>query len=188
MKHKTTTIILSAFFLFAILLMTVKVNAQLGEYDQNSCVNLLASFDNATQINISSITTPSPDSATTYINVPMQQNGQTWNYTYCSTGKTGMYIYDYYDQTQRLRSNSFIINKNHRGLLGIDLTSWISWVLMGFIFLVTIGLLVYGQWYLGCMMWMINAFLLLFNYENPIFGFILIGVGVILVFLKGVSE
>lgn len=83
------------------------VSAGLGNFPQNSCVNIRI-LSNFTGVNLSTITI---GTNTTVVNSPMQNiAGQTFNYTDCNTSSFGEYVFDWYPCDSNLNCvNSFNI-------------------------------------------------------------------------------
>lgn len=61
---------------------------------QNTCVNLIQTCSNCSYgVNITAIYYPQINGTITYLNTPMTQNINNYNYTFCNTSNVGIYIY-----------------------------------------------------------------------------------------------
>lgn len=100
--------------LFALCLLSLNVNADLGTFQQGQCVEVRTIL-NTSAVNISTITYP--NSTLALSNVAMTKTGLSFNYSFCNTNTTGTYLYDYFDAESNTYSNSFTINPS-----GIDST------------------------------------------------------------------
>lgn len=100
MKNK-----LILFILFGIFMISL-VNASLGIFKQNECINIKTIL-NSTSVNISTINYP--NSTLAISNQVMSKIGQTFNYTFCNTSTLGIYIYDYFDNLGNVYVNDFTI-------------------------------------------------------------------------------
>ncbi len=81
------------FGLIMLLFCLTLVNARLGEFDKDSCVNIRV-ISTESNVNLSTITI---NSKTYALDTPMQHlAGETFNYTYCNNSEYGNYVYDWY--------------------------------------------------------------------------------------------
>jgi len=85
------------------------VDARLGEFPARDCVDIKTIL-NTTAVNISSISFPNSSTAVT--NQVMEQNGATFNFTFCDTTTIGVYNYDYNDAEGQVFVNDFLITPN----------------------------------------------------------------------------
>lgn len=83
------------------------VNASLGTFQQNDCINIRTIL-NSSYVNISSLSYP--DSTKALTNVGMTKNGYSFNYSFCNTTQIGNYIYDYFDDKGNVYVNDFTIS------------------------------------------------------------------------------
>lgn len=107
MRNKLT-ILISVIFIFVVL--TVTVNAQLGTFRAGDCINVVTNL-NATAVNISGITSPSPNQSILITNAVMTKSGNLFNYTFCNTSQVGIYTYGYCDNAGNCYSNNFEVTK-----------------------------------------------------------------------------
>jgi len=91
------------------LLMIGLAQASLGTFKQYECVNIIVPL-NTTNVNITNIATPSPNSQIILTNQAMTRNENLFNYSFCSTNKTGIYTYGFCNIEGDCYSNSFEIN------------------------------------------------------------------------------
>jgi hypothetical protein len=92
------------FMIIVVIIIIPFVSANLGVYKQNSCVNIRTIL-NTSAVNISTISYP--NSTVLAVNSAMVKNGVSFNYSFCNTSDTGIYIYDYYDASGNTYVNSF---------------------------------------------------------------------------------
>lgn len=107
-------------------------SASLGEYSQNTCVNI------QTNLNTSSVTIGAlsyPNSTKALGITEMTKDGLTFNYTFCNTSTYGKYIYNYNDSEGNVYVNDFQIGY----ILDISTA-----ILSIFILAILIGLLVFS--------------------------------------------
>lgn len=90
-------------FVLGIFLISI-ASATLPTVKQNDCVELKTILDTA-WVNISSVTYP--NQTTLFLNKEMTKNALTFNYTFCLTGLTGNYLYDYFDAEGNTYINDF---------------------------------------------------------------------------------
>jgi hypothetical protein len=106
------------FFVLALMLFLLPfAYADLGNYKQNSCINIIQTCSNCTYSNITIILYP--DSTTALGEVAMQEIGVLYNYTFCSTTLNGVYnVYGTNDNNAITSSwkDSFIVTPNHSGI------------------------------------------------------------------------
>jgi hypothetical protein len=96
--------------IFTILIVSfVTVNADLGTFKQNDCVNIVTAL-NVSNVILTNVNSPSPNSTVLITNKAMTKNGNFFNYTFCNTSILGVYTYGYCDDSTNCYSNSFIIN------------------------------------------------------------------------------
>lgn len=168
---------LGLFVLFSILLMGLS-SASLGSFQQNDCVPIVTNL-NASAVNLSILTNPSPNPSIVLQNVEMTKNGNSFNYTFCDTSKRGVYTYGYTDQDGNNYSNNFTIGDPGWVLLVLGVVMALTFCL-GFFnhnvwFIYTSGILafVFGVYDIA------NGF----AYMNDVFtqsiGIVAIGFGII---------
>jgi len=104
----------------SLVLMIGLVSANLGSFKQNECVQIVTVL-NSSSVNISGITSPTPNPEIIVTNVVMTKNGNFFNYSFCNTSKLGTYTYGYTDSIGNVYSNSFDItgNGNPRATSGV---------------------------------------------------------------------
>lgn len=101
---------------FCLMFFVTFAAADLGTFKQFDCIQL-RTVSNSTAVTLSSISLP--NSTASFVNAAMTKNGQTFNYTYCSTEVIGTYIYDYYDVEGNTFVNTFEITASGKsGTLG----------------------------------------------------------------------
>lgn len=125
MKSSSTTLLL----IFTFLMIIMPVSAFLGSYEQNNCVEILT-ISNSSAVNISTVSSPEEIFV---LNAPMDQNGQTFNYTFCNTTELGYYNYDYYDAEGEVYVNNFLITVSGKELTVGVAIMYIA-LLMGLLF------------------------------------------------------
>ena len=91
--------------LFVIFLSGI-TSASLGRFNQDDCVPIVTNL-NATTVNLSILTSPSPNPHIILTNVVMSKSGDSFNYTFCNTTIRGIYTYGYCDNNGNCYSNSF---------------------------------------------------------------------------------
>jgi hypothetical protein len=104
MKIKNIVLVLCMVFLIGL------ASASLGTYKIGECVNIKTILPNATTATISTISYPNSSIATS--NQNMTKTAQTFNYSFCNTSTSGVYVYDYYDDGGNTYVNDFTINAN----------------------------------------------------------------------------
>lgn len=129
MKYKILTI-----FLFSILLIGL-VNASLGTFKQNECVNIKTILNTST-VTLSTLSYPNSTLITS--NKAMTKNLLTFNYTYCNTTELGTYIYDYYDAEGNVYVNDFIITYTGKQITSQEMAIYI--IALIFLVLLMVGL------------------------------------------------
>lgn len=118
--------------LFALLFLSVLLvglaSADLGNYKENTCVNIPLAL-NATSVNLTGVIMP--DGTLDSVNQPFTSNGAgSFNYNYCNTSQIGVYGYGFRDDTGYFSSNSFSIGTTPLGLciiliiIAYGLTIW----------------------------------------------------------------
>jgi hypothetical protein len=177
MKYKIVLAILSLFFFIAL------ASANLGTFNQNSCIDLKGN-PNANNVTLTTITLP--DGNTTYLNSAMTNHNGTFVYRLCNTALIGHYIYDYKDSNNQTYVNDFTIKKG--GLLGIDFQTPIGITIFVVLFIISGCLMFFGLWDFGVIAFLINGFLILFSGVSYAIGFVIIGIGIVLLFMKGSSN
>lgn len=107
-----TSLLPPKWYYLIILLMGVWMigmsSAYLGSYKVNECVPIVNNL-NATSVNITEITSPSPNAGVIVQNVEMTKIGNSFNYSFCSTSKIGNYNYGFTDNEGNHYSNNFDI-------------------------------------------------------------------------------
>jgi hypothetical protein len=96
-------------FLFALLLIVPMASAGLGTFKQNDCINIVVPT-NASNVNLTNVNTPAPNSTIIISNKAMTNLGNVFNYTFCNTTKLGTYTYGYCDSLGNCYGNSFDVN------------------------------------------------------------------------------
>lgn len=180
---KFNKLLLGLLGLSFILLLAINVNADLGSYNEGSCVELKTAL-NSSYVNISSLAYP--NSTIAVRNIAMTKNGYTFNYTFCNTYITGNYIYDYFDSNGNTYVNSFTIKRGTTGIFNFDFSGENSIVLiisMIILFIISGILLIYGLYLYSAVLLIILGFLLIFN-VNILVGSIIILIGAILGFTQ----
>ena len=172
------------FCLMAIVIFSmVLVNADLGSYNQYSCIQLktILKTDNVTLASINY-----PNGSVYYINELMTKNNLSFTYNFCRTNAIGKYIYDYYDAQENVYVNSFSIHGDtQKGLFSIDLTSTLGIII--FFIMLTLGfiMLYFGETNLyGSVIIIICGMFVLFSGVSLIFALILIIIGVLSIIYK----
>lgn len=140
--------------LITLMLFVPIVNADLGTFKQNDCVNIKTIL-NTTAVNISTISYP--NSSLALSNLEMTKTGQTFNYSFCDTSPLGTYTYDYFDVEGNVYVNTFKIGNDIlipivlliAGFLLLCLGIWKRIPIIGFasgvlIMLAGVYLLIYG--------------------------------------------
>lgn len=94
--------------MLVLMFQLILVNADLGTFKQNECVEIVTNL-NATSVNISGITNPTPNPQIVVQDKEMTKVGSFFNYTFCNTTKIGKYTYGYCDDSGNCYSNSFKI-------------------------------------------------------------------------------
>lgn len=102
MKNKITLMLV----IITLMMVIPMINADLGTYPQNSCIQIKTIL-NSTTANISSISYP--NSTIILTNQAMTKVGSTFNYTFCNTSTLGTYVYDYFDDKGNVYVNDFTI-------------------------------------------------------------------------------
>jgi hypothetical protein len=99
------------FFIFVCVLFGFisNVNARLGTFKQNECVDIVTVL-NATSVTLTNVNYPSPNSSAVITNQLMGSDGNYFNYTFCNTSIYGVYTYGYCDDSGNCYSNDFVIN------------------------------------------------------------------------------
>lgn len=147
-NHGATYCILF-FFMLGLLLascLITPVNASLGFFKQNTCVNIRV-LSNCSNVNLTEV---SNHNITFIINKAMNKiGGQTFNYTFCNTSENDIYSYswypDCYDCSINNCGNSFVINPNGRENASDNVTLFFIVIflaiigLSGYIFLYSLG-------------------------------------------------
>jgi len=103
--------LLAIFVLMIAITMTTtmsNVSASLGSYKQAECIPIITAL-NSSYVNITTITSPTPNPEILYSNVVMTKQGNAFNYTFCDTTKLGTYTYGYCDDIGNCYSNDFEI-------------------------------------------------------------------------------
>ncbi len=133
MKKVIILIIISVMFL-------TSVSAFLGFFEKDTCVDI-KTISNSSFVNLSTVS--NPNGSASNINEAMQQNGQTFNFTFCNTTNIGNYNYDFFDAEGNVFVNNFEITNTGRtfsdGQSNVSIGILIGALLLGFIFLI-IGL------------------------------------------------
>ena len=113
-------------------------SASLPAVEQNVCIQIKTIL-NTTSVNISTITYP--NETTLFLNEEMTKNALTFNYTFCGTDTTGIYLYDYFDAEGNTYVNDFKVTPD-----GKEFTTQNSISYLGFIFIIlfTFFLTMYG--------------------------------------------
>lgn len=153
-------------------------SASLGSFQQNDCVPIVTNL-NASTVNISILTNPSPNPSIVLQNVEMTKNGNSFNYTFCDTSKRGIYTYGYTDQDGNNYSNSFSIGD----------PGWVLLVL-GVVMILTfaLGFFSHNVWFVyvsGILAFVFGVYDISngFAYMNDVFtqsvGFVAVGFGII---------
>jgi hypothetical protein len=165
------------------LLLIGFVSADLGTYEQDSCVNIKTIL-NSTWVNISSLSYPNSSIALTQKS--MSKNGVTFNYSFCNTNELGVYIYDYYDNTGEVYVNTFTITREGvENENGVYVTIWLAgFVLLylGFIYRRVVPLYKLT----GHILIFLNGLLGIFIFDNPL-TLLVMGSSLIFMF-KGFME
>jgi len=122
---------------FVVLLIGIG-SSSLGTYKQNECVNIVTVL-NASNVNISVLTNPTPNSQIVIQNVQMTSLGNSFNYTFCNTTKIGDYTYGYCDDKGNCYSNDFMITPSGNNAVSsgesiVYLVSVITMALMTLLF------------------------------------------------------
>jgi hypothetical protein len=131
--NKVNHILLMAVILSVIVSILPLVQANLGTYKQSDCVNIRTIL-NSSFVNISSLSYPNLSLANS--NIPMTKVGLSFNYTFCNTDVLGVYLYDYFDDSNNVYVNSFEITGN-----GKTNASGSVIVLFSLIFIIVAGLI-----------------------------------------------
>ena len=114
--------------------MIAFVNADLGKFDKDVCVNIPVPL-NVSSVNITNVQTPSPNSTLIILNAPMTKTGNLFNYTFCNTHTQGIYTYGFIDSNGNTYSNTFEIKTSANGLLNIDNHGSIFTISQGWLFI-----------------------------------------------------
>lgn len=93
--------------IFGILLLSFS-SAYLGSYKQGECIPIVTNL-NASAVNITVLTSPTPNAQILLSNVEMTKSGSAFNYSFCNTVKLGTYTYGYCDSSGNCYSNDFEI-------------------------------------------------------------------------------
>lgn len=72
--------------------LVLSFQESLGIFKQDTCISLTQTCDNCTAVNITSII--DPNSVKLYTDLQMTKQGTDYNYTFCNTSSTGIYIYN----------------------------------------------------------------------------------------------
>lgn len=105
------------YLIFLAIIMLIPFSyASLGTFDKGDCVNIVTVL-NASNVNITNIVGPSPNSTIFITNQIMTKNGQFFNYSFCTTQQLGLYTYGYCDNVGNCYSNDFTIGKNPDGIV-----------------------------------------------------------------------
>jgi len=125
---------------FVVLLIGIG-SSSLGTYKSGECVQIVNNL-NATAVNISGITSPSPNSSILITNQAMTKDGSFFNYTFCDTSKLGIYTYGFCDSNGYCFNNDFEITATGSSL---STSKSITYILI-FVFslLIFIGLMIAG--------------------------------------------
>jgi hypothetical protein len=166
-----------------VLLLVTNVNADLGSFNQYSCVGIKTIL-NTDNVTLSSVMYPNGSSL--YLDRLMSKNGLTFNYSFCDTNQIGQYIYDYHDSNNGVYENTFSIHGyTNRGILGIDLTSGLG-IALFFVMLALGFILLFFEetHFYGSTIVLICGFITLFSGLSLIFSIILIVIGVLSIIYK----
>jgi hypothetical protein len=135
-ERQGKTFLVGVMIMFILLLVGL-TSASLGTFKQGDCVQIVTNL-NSTSINITDITTPTPNPIIDVANVQMTANGNLFNYTYCNTSALGTYTYGYCDNGGNCYSNDFSITPSgaelSTGQSMIYIVSVISMIIVCFIF------------------------------------------------------
>lgn len=130
MKYKLQFII----FLFLIIMMPLS-SAFLGYIETDECIQLTTISNSSTM----TLSTVSPPGSLIILDVPMEKNGKTFNYSFCDTNVTGRYNYDFYNAEDEFFVNDFFVNPLGRefddGQSNISLGILFGALVVGFLFL-----------------------------------------------------
>lgn len=108
MKFEYKYIMIIIWSALVLSLFVIPISADLGSFKQNDCINIITVL-NSSFVNISVLTSPTPNSTILLQNVQMTKLGSSFNYTFCNTSKLGTYTYGYIDDVGYPYSNSFSI-------------------------------------------------------------------------------
>lgn len=103
--------------IFGILLLSFS-SAYLGSYKQGECIPIVTNL-NASAVNITVLTSPTPNAQILLSNVEMTKSGSAFNYSFCNTVKLGTYTYGYCDSSGNCYSNDFDVTPSgNNNILG----------------------------------------------------------------------
>jgi hypothetical protein len=185
---KGSTIFLAMLLVLTLLPFVTAEMQHLPTQKQYSCFEIQQTCSNCTYVTLEYITYPAPNSTVAYINTNMTQQGNGYNYTFCETDTTGVYIISTcgdvdgiltcvnYDlevtSTGDSSSNTFFI---------IFLILSFALLLVAFIFKNTVFAFFSGLFFLVSGVYtMINGFANITSTYTYIIAIVLIGVGAIL--------
>lgn len=103
-QKRLLLILLISIMVFSSLTYT---EATLGNFIKGECVEI-RTISNSSFVNISNIAFVNGTSAVS--NQVMEQNGKTFNYTFCDTQEIGTYVYDFFDAEGEVFVNDFLIS------------------------------------------------------------------------------
>ena len=88
-------------------------SASLSSVKQGECKPIITN-SNSSAVNITEITSPSPNQEIVIRNVEMTKVGSSFNYTFCDTTKLGVYTYGYCDYEGNCFNNDFTVTPSGR--------------------------------------------------------------------------
>ena len=91
--------------IFVSLMMIAFASATLGTFKQGDCVDIKTIL-NTSVVTLSTLSYPNGSIAVSNQNMT-HLAGMTFNYTFCSTNVSGIYIYDYFDVGGNIYVNDF---------------------------------------------------------------------------------
>lgn len=160
LKIKQFLLALASMLMF--IFMMISVNANVGEFNKNSCFSILAPL-NTSNVTLLSYTAPAPNSTTIFINKPFTLINGSFSYNFCDTRQEGRYIYTFSDNQGLQYSNDFSIRQQGSGLLYINFNDWVNVAFLVVAFIVAIVFLFTPLSLVGCTILAIEGSVFLFN-------------------------
>lgn len=175
---------LSIFFLIlSVMFILPMVKADLGNFDQNICVPIRTSL-NASSVTLATVTLPSPNNTILIINSLMSKStNYTFNYTFCNTTVTGVYVYDYYDNNGNSYVNSFTITPKTDGLFRFDTNNILGIVLLVIDFIVIVLLIIFRKITISGVVILLTGIILFTNTTYTLVSIFIVITGLVLMLI-----